>query len=101
MRVFRIKRFPDIDKEEDYIEVDISILNNDYYPQSKDQFLSIGFFYSDKYYYIDIDYDFCENIAKINDNVLVNHRNPMLDTKEKIKSILRNRKLNKILDESI
>lgn len=100
MRAFKIKRYPDI-KGDDYVEIDISVLDDDYFPQSKDQFLSIGFFYSDKYYYIDIDYDFSENIATVNDNVLVNHRNPMFDTKEKIKSILRNRKLNKILDESI
>lgn len=99
MRVFKIKRFDA--KDEDYVEVDVSVLDNDYSPQSKAQFLSIGFFYSDNHYYIDIDYDFVENLSKHSDGKILYHRNPMFDTKIKIKSILRDRNLKNIFDESI
>lgn len=100
MRVFRIKRFDAND--EDYVEVDVSVLDNDYSPQSKAQFLSIGFFYSDNHYYIDIDYEHIETTSAMSfDGKMIDHRNPMFDTKVKIKSILRDRNLKNILDESI
>lgn len=108
MRVFKIKRFlgpKDIDDIDgnDYVEVDFSVLDNDYSPQSKAQFTSIGFFYSDNHYYIDLDYDFVETISapSVDDGKMIDHRNPMFDTKVKIKSLLRDRKLKNILDESI
>ncbi len=93
MKIVKISRLSNTnyDPIERCVEVGLDVL--ELFPMSRSSFMSIGFFYAKEDYYIDVDFEFKQYLTHLEGAI-----DPMYDTKIRVISILRERKINTLLN---